>query len=448
MTYIVLTFYGLSCCAQTNGNTVQKSMMDPSDMVSSILQKNPVASTLTVQKNTNELPVASTASISPELEKLIDEITKPVQPFVINGYVDCYYFKNLNNPKNGSNTGISGAARAFDQKENQFQIGLAQTKFSWNKKKADAVIDLTFGPHADLGNYGNKIGPLGVNIGSTALSIKQAYVTYKLNRKNSLTMGQFGTHIGYEVIESSVNYHYSLSNLFNNGPFYHQGLKYTHIFGDKLSTMVGIVNNWDNLYDNNRFKTAVAQICFTPKTGYSFYLNYIGGNENDSRDSLQNLNLYDKNNSISFKQLLDVVVNMQVTKRLGIGLNAAVGSKNNKLPGLDSLVNALSRNNWGGIAAYLTYTCTPVISLGLRGEFFDNTSGIQYIGNNNVQSYTATFCIRLDEDLLLKPECRMDIYKFKYAQNGVNVDQQFMDSSGGYTKNNQLTIGAACIFKF
>ncbi len=414
--------------------------------VSAINEKKSNADS-TSQKN---LFTNITQSITPELQDLVDEITNSKPPFIFTGYLDAYYFKNLNDPKNGLNTGLSGAARAFDQKENQFQLGLVQTKFNWSRKKVDAVVDITFGPNADLANYGNKIGPLGVNVGSSALSLKQANITYKLNNKNFFTIGQFGTHIGYEVIEASINYHYSLSNLFNNGPFYHQGLKYIHTFNDKFSVMAGVVNNWDNLYDNNRFKTIVAQISFAPKKGYSFWINYIGGNEDNLVDTSQNISYYENQPVNCIKQMLDFVANMQITKKLYIGINAAIGAKSNQFINITdtAALKKLGSKNWGGAAAYVNYDFTSKISFGVRAELFDNTSGIQYIGDTDVQSYTASMNIKLDNDLVFKPECRLDIYKYNSADNGVIKTQQFMNNSGNYSKNSQITIGAAVIYKF
>jgi hypothetical protein len=392
-----------------------------------------------------------TNTITPELVDTIGKIAelKAKLPFTFSGYIDANFFKNLNNPKNGSNLGLSGFERAFDQKENQFQIGLVQTKFGWSKKKVDAVIDLTFGPHADLGNYGNVLGPLGGGKGTTALNIKQAYITYKLNDKNSFTMGQFGTHIGMEVIEASINYHYSLSNLFNNGPFYHQGLKYTHTFNSSVALMAGVVNNWDNLYDNNRFRTAVAQLAITPKTGYSIYLNYIGGKEDNLVDTAGNTSFYGKDTINSFKQMVDLTANLQITEKFYVGINGAIGSKNNLPVAGDTTGKKRETRNWGGMALYMNYAFTPKISFGLRAEVFDNTQGVQYIGSTDVQSYTATFNFKLaDGDILLRPEFRMDTYKKRPDINSAKQDQQFMDKDGKFTKNSQTTIGAALIYKF
>ena len=54
------------------------------------------------------------------------------------------------------------AGRAFDRLNDQFALGLVQTKFSYSDKHADLVIDLTFGPNAELGNFGNqRLSPSG-----------------------------------------------------------------------------------------------------------------------------------------------------------------------------------------------------------------------------------------------------------------------------------------------
>jgi hypothetical protein len=117
------------------------------------------------------------------------------------------------------------------------------------------VVDLAFGPNADLGNYGNVLGALGSNTGYSVWQLSKHISTGKQRDKLTLTAGQFGTHIGYEVIDAPVNYQlFTCQTLFNNGPFYHVGLKGTYAFSDKASLMVGLVNNVDNFNDNNRKK--------------------------------------------------------------------------------------------------------------------------------------------------------------------------------------------------
>ncbi len=199
-------------------------------------------------------------------------------PFIFSGYLDSYYIGNFNRPASRSNAGASNA-RAFEITSGQFQLGLVQTKFAYATSKSEAVVDLTFGPNADLGNYGNLRSVLNPKFTGMALAIKQAYFTYKFTDSFSMTAGQFGTHIGYEVIDAPVNFNYSLSNLFNNGPFYHTGLKATYAFSDRASLMLGVVNNVDGLGDNNRQKGVISQLYFSPVENWGVYLNYMGSNE-------------------------------------------------------------------------------------------------------------------------------------------------------------------------
>lgn len=368
--------------------------------------------------------------------------------FTFSGYLDTYYFKNLNNPLSGYNFGSSGFARVFDQREAQFQLGLAQTKIMYSNAKSEAVIDLVFGPNADLGNYGNVLSLNAAAGTSTALAIKQAYFTYKATPKLSFTAGQFGTHIGYEVIDAPVNYNYSLSNLFANGPFYHLGLKANYAINDKVGVMAGIVNNWDSNFDNNKFKTAIAQLYLAPLSGWNVYVNWIGGEEL-SADGGFNATPETR----SFKQMFDLTTSFQVTDRFLLGVNSAYGI--NKVEDVDA-------QSWGGAALYANYAVTDVFGLGLRGEVFDNTAGVQYLNTvvgededgkamlagTNVTSLTATGNITLAEGhLLLKPEIRMDMFK-KVEGAGMESFQQLEDSQGNFTKNSQTTVGVAFIYKF
>jgi hypothetical protein len=359
----------------------------------------------------------------------------PKSPFTFSGYIDSYYMGNLNSPASRSNTGASGTARAFDVRSGQFSLGLVQTKFQYSTKSSDVVVDLAFGPNADLGNYGNLIGPLGR--GTTALAIKQAYFNWKATDKLTLTAGQFGTHIGYEVIDAPVNYHYSLSNLFNNGPFYHIGVKAQYAISDKASVMVGLVNNVDNLNDNNRAKGLIGQVFFAPVSGWNIYLNGIVSNEANVKASGAD--------STGSYALLDLTTSYQITPKLLLGLNAAYGSQTGDYQGQGDIGKS---KTWGGVALYTNYTVSDNFSLGARFENFDNKSaarGLRYLATDGstvgvaVNSLTLTGTFTAAEGhLLIKPEFRVDAYDKNF----------FDDDKGNYTKSSQSTLGLAFIYKF
>ncbi|MDQ3536507.1 MAG: porin, partial [Bacteroidota bacterium] len=180
----------------------------------------------------------------------------------ISGYVDSYYQYNLNKPQSGYNTG-----RIFDLPHNSFSLGLVQTVFSYSIKRLNVVADLTFGPNADLGNFGNE---------GTSRLIKQAYISYDFTDNLTFTVGQFGTHIGYELIDAPLNFNYSLSYLFGNGPFYHTGAKFDYALTDKIGLMVGVLNGWDALQDYNDKISIAAQISLAPAEGFDVFVNWIG----------------------------------------------------------------------------------------------------------------------------------------------------------------------------
>ncbi len=188
----------------------------------------------------------------------------------INGYVDAYYFNNLNNPQSGLNRG-----RIFDLPTNTFSLGLVQTMFTYTYGKSKVVADLTYGPNADLGNFGNyrTLNTNQDNITSSSFAIKQAYLSYNITDKLAFTIGQYGTHIGYELIDAPLNFNYSLSYLFGNGPFYHTGAKFDYAVNDNLGLMLGVVNGWDMLMDLNKQKSVTAQVHLAPVEGFHIYAN-------------------------------------------------------------------------------------------------------------------------------------------------------------------------------
>lgn len=353
--------------------------------------------------------------------------------------MDTYFFGNFNQPFDRLNTGVGGGARAFDQRAGQFGIGLMQGKATYSSDKVDAVFDLTFGPFADLGNYGNVFSLNSGAATSTSLAIKQAYLTLKATPKLTFTAGQFGTHIGYEVIDAPVNYNYSLSNLFNYGPFYHIGLKAQYAFSDRAYLMVGLVNNVDRIYDNNRAKGFIAQLFVSPAKGWNVYLNTAISNEADTRAN-------GKDSTGSY-QIFDLTTSYQITSKFLLGLNAVTGWQRG---GYQQSFNPYAtasftseRTNWGGVAVYTNYAFTDKFGLGARYEYFDNAGAARALlaadgSGVTINALTITGNITTGGGhVLLKPEFRVDSYnKDKF----IDGDQQLVQS--------QATLGMAAIFKF
>ncbi len=443
----------------------------------------------------------------------------------ISGYIDSYYLTALNRPKSGNLMG-AGAGRAFDRLTDQFALGLIQTKFAYSNSKSDMVVDLTFGPNAELGNFGNHLGaytsgysPTNGNqagLYGTSAAIKQAYFTYKFTDKWNFTVGQFGTHIGYEVIDAPVNYHYSLSNLFNNGPFYHVGAKTNYSFSDKFGVMVGVVNNWDALTDWKTQKSVIGQVFVSPLEGMNVYVNYIGGYHDDGfkvYPTLPGTSVTTGNSGTStptaktaaggyIRQMFDLTAGYQVTDRLYVGVNAALGwytwqidkntqefKKNggtdiptggtdpdgngkaniaysNKAWGKPFFADSSKYQSWGGIALYANYKINDMLGIGARYEHFDDRNGVRYFAGIN-NSLTLTMPITLaDGHFIIKPEVRFDegyskITPYKDADGKLytvgsgyyNTPDKLAIKNGAPSNTTtvtprQTTIGLAFIYKY
>jgi len=337
----------------------------------------------------------------------------PLDKVTVSGFMDSYYSYNTNNPGALGNWGTNGVGRIFDGMHNQIAFNMLQTKITYESDRLEIVGDLLVGTGAELANFGNA--------GSSAVLIKQAYLAYGISDKLTFTIGQFGTHIGYELVDAPDNFHYSLSYLFGNGPFYHTGAKLDYAVNDKIAFMAGILNGWDNLIDNNLAKSVALQVSMTPTEDFSLYLNWVGGDEDPSiltGDSLK-----------SFKHMIDLTTGYAVTEKFNVGVNGAFGFYD---------FDTLPQQNWGGAALYLDYSFTDHFALGVRAELFDDESGVQYV-SAAYTGYTLTAVFTTaDEHLFIKPEFRFD---------SSNRDIYFDDDVGGVT-NSQMTIGVAVIGRF
>jgi hypothetical protein len=410
-----------------------------------------------------------------------DSTKAPEGKLTFGGYIDSYYLTGFNRPPSGNFMGYSsntpaavGYARAFDRLNNQFALGLVQIKTMYSTAKSDMVIDLTFGPNAELGNFGNQryngaaaggyvtgFSPSNANqqgLYGTGAAIKQAYFTYKFTDKWNFTVGQFGTHVGYEVIDAPINYHYSLSNLFNNGPFYHIGVKTNYMISDKFGVMAGIVNNWDAMTDWKSQKSTIAQVFISPLEGMNIYVNYIGGYNDDGFKSYYNVPgahvanvAYGSTGRGYIRQLLDLTAGWQITDRFYVGVNAALGwytwqltgdekaagtkfgkgsgdiAYANKAWGKSIFKDSSKFQSWGGIALYTNYKINDMLGIGARYEHFDDRNGLRYINGVN-NSLTITMPITLaDGHLIIKPEFRWDTGVLGWAASGVNPNAKDAD---------------------
>jgi len=303
----------------------------------------------------------------------IDTTKKSPLPVTITGSIDAYYRYNFNNPKSYPYNSLT----SFTHSSNAFELGMASIRADHSFGKVSATIDLGFGKRAEEFAY---------NDANTMLAIKQVYITYAPYSVVKFTLGVWGTHVGYEMLDAYLNRNYSMSYMFTNGPFSHTGLKADISLGGKSAIMVGISNPVDYRTAPAMPKTIIAQFSTgTNDDKLKAYFNFVGGEQNDFKKLIQG----------------DVVATYAVSGKFGLGFN---GTLQNVKRDLDSTGKFVS-STWSGLALYLNFDPVNWFGLCLRGEYINDKD--EYLGLKTVFAPTLSANFKID-NLTIIPEFRFD----------------------------------------
>ncbi len=328
--------------------------------------------------------------------------------------------------------------RVFDHKANSFTLDLAQIVF----QKDPAVGNAGFKVKMSAGETAKWIHSRGLSgapldqpqagEGTNAFDLTEAYVSYNaaLGKGLRFDAGKFVTFFGAEVIEAIDNPNYSRSFLFNYAiPFTHTGLKVSYPFADALSAAVYVVNGWDDSTDNNKGKSYGASVTFAPVEMFSVIVNGMTGQEQD--ESVAPVQGAHNN-----RALLDVVATIKPIKNLSLILNTDNAKEQNAvfLPS-----GAVASATWSGIAAIVKYDFNETYSLAVRGETFGDQDGARTGTPQRVKELTITPEIRLNGNLILRPEFRHD-----------SSSAQVFDvvNGGTATKNQQNTLALGVMYRW
>ncbi|HEX4849363.1 MAG TPA: outer membrane beta-barrel protein [Puia sp.] len=301
-----------------------------------------------------------------------DTTKKTSPPVTITGSVDAYYRYNFNNPK----TSPYNSLTSFTHSSNSFELGMASIRADHSFGKVSATVDLGFGTRAEEFAY---------NDANTRLAIKQLYVTYAPSAAIKFTLGTWGTHVGYEVLDAYLNRNYSMSYMFTNGPFSHTGLKADISLGGTSALMIGIANPTDYRSAPGMPKSFIGQFSTGTKDGkVKAYFNVVAGKQNDEKKVFQG----------------DFVGTATVSSKFSIGFNATYQSVN-----LMDSVKTWNKSTWWGTALYLNYDPTSWFGMTLRGEYIGDND--EYLGFKTMFAPTLSFNFKVD-NLTIIPEFRLD----------------------------------------
>ena len=157
--------------------------------------------------------------------------------FTILGSVDTYFRTNLSGGTNDAMDTIRTLAPTSSfANAPGFSLGMANLVMGYEGDKAGFIADLVFGPRGADAVFAS--GP-ALNI------VNQLYAYYNVTDNFKLTLGNFNTFLGYEVISPTANFNYSTSYMFSYGPFSHTGLKADFTLSDKWSLAVAVMNPTD-----------------------------------------------------------------------------------------------------------------------------------------------------------------------------------------------------------
>ena len=281
--------------------------------------------------------------------------------FSISGSADTYFRANLNSSNDASNEGSTLAPATAFANLPGFSLGMFNLIGTYEGKKVGFTADLVFGPRGAEAVFGSQ---------GSANIMNQLYGYWNVSDKFKLTLGNFNTFLGYEVISPTVNFNYSTSYMFSYGPFSHTGLKADIDLGKGFSAMLGVFNQTD-------------------ATDFNITDKFVGGAQlgytNDMGGAWLNFILSD-----GFYQV-DLTTGWQATDKVYVGLNATTADE-----------------SFSGAALYLQVATSDAFSIGIRGEYFSD-AGAEIVGGDdeNVIDVTLSANYKIG-NLTIIPEVRLD----------------------------------------
>lgn len=302
-----------------------------------------------------------------------EEMATEEPKFTISGTADVYFRQNLNldntiiSVEGEDNIYTPVAPATSFANLGGFSLGMANIIGAYEGEKSGVVVDLVFGPRGSDAVFGS---PLYSNSGSI---INQLYAYWNASESVTLTIGNFNTFLGYEVISPTANFNYSTSYMFSYGPFSHTGLKADFDLGGDFTAMLGIMNPTDITEFN-----PTNDYLFGAQLGYKgVYLNALIGED--------------------YTQI-DLTAGWDISDAYYLGLNATDASI-----GDDS--------GFYGVAIYNQYSVSETFGLGLRFEYFNDKDGQTVFGtaieDTNVIDVTLSANIKVG-NLTFIPEIRLD----------------------------------------
>jgi hypothetical protein len=310
-------------------------------------------------KNLNKfftLVLIGTMIMSNTIKAQDNDDSEPDPTFNFSGTVDTYFRASFTEDPVAPGTSFANL--------NGFSLGMANFIVSYEGEKSGFVADVVFGPRGSDAVFGS--------VGNSSEMVNQLYAYYNIAEGVTVTLGNFNTFLGYEVISPAANFNYSTSYMFSYGPFSHTGAKVDFSISDDVSLMVGVFNQTDQTEANyDRYTAFGAQLGL-----YGQYINLLAGDEYFQLDYTGGFDLSDS---------------------FFLGINATTAT-------------LAGDTGFAGVALYPQLTASDSFAIGLRGEFFSETDGFgALVSDGDADNFSLTLTGSFTSgNFMFKPELRLD----------------------------------------
>jgi len=295
--------------------------------------------------------------------------------FTVSGSIDTYFRTNLSGGTNDPTDGGTTAPATSFANGTGFSLGMANVIMSYEGEKVGFVADLVFGPRGAEAVFGSQ--PAGALSTSALTIVNQLNAYINVTDNFRLTLGNFNTFLGYEVISPTANFNYSTSYMFSYGPFSHSGLKADFTLSDNFSLAVAYMNPTDftDVNPTNDYVTGF-QLGYSADAG-SAYLNALV-----SEDFFQ----------------IDLTTGWNLSESFYLGVNATSQTGN-------------ASGDFYGAAGYFQLAVSEALALGIRGEYFSDGNGVAITGDESV--FATTLSVPFTSgSLTIIPEIRLDALSY------------------------------------
>lgn len=309
------------------------------------------------------------------------------------GLVDAYYDVNFNHPASKFNV-----QRNFDVKANSFALNFAKLTMEHSADPVGFKFELAAGRAMDIFHATDPAGVENVK------HILQAYVSLKPKSWKGVQFdfGKFVTSAGAEVTETHLNWNYSRSLLYANGPYYHFGARMVAPLGKYWTAGAQVINGWNNVEDNNSAKTVGLTSTFTTSK-FLWANNYYFGNEkNDTAAGV-------KIKAPGLRHFYDTVVGINQSGKDSLLFNFDYGVDKN--PGA-------TNNEFYGISLAARHQFSDVFAISPRYDWYKDKAGFITGTPRTIQEFTFTGEMKLKEGFLTRLEYRRDWSDVAYFDRG------------------------------